>query len=506
MSDDRFGGGGANDRDPQAISLFRVANLNETSTVWTGYYQGIFRCNTLLKSLNLVSHWTSAKERQQIFGEASFLRAYFYFDLARLYGQVPLITDPTPVNLPKAAAKDIFAQIAFDLKNAIDSIPIAPISVGWKATNMGRASKWAAEGIMARVFLFYTGYYKTTDLPLPDGGSITKTQVINWIDDIVSNSGSTLVPDFRNLWPYAIKDSTHYGYAKANSLKWVMDANNTESIFEINFVTLTSDNWGQNNFYNNTLCLFQGQRNPDAQLPFAHGWGFGPVNPSLYNTWDQSDLRRQGSIWNVDDASEGTDKYVWGSDAQWEETGFYNKKYMPINIDYNGGKVNWAVKYYGAKNDIQLDNAQNTILLRLSDVLLMGAELGSSHAQAYFDQVRGRAYPGYVTGSVAATLDNIKTERRHELAFEGGRYFDLLRWYGTDAGTQIMNGRSGAIIFNNGVKTTIEQDRYPAYFSGIPQRVKDTGGFLMIPDDQIKLSKGVLEQNPGWINSSDIMY
>jgi hypothetical protein len=504
MSDDHFGGGGANDRDPQAISLFRVANLNEHATMWSTYYQGIFRCNTLLSSLHLVTGWSSADQRKQVFGETSFLRGYFYFDLARLFGQVPLVTDPTPANLPKAAAKDIFAQIAQDLKNAIDSLPAVQITAGWKATNMGRATKWAAEGIMARAFLFYTGYYQATELPLPGGGSITKAQVVAWVDDCVANSGSSLVPDFRNLWPYAIKDSTHYGYAKANKLNWVGDANNLESIFEVNYVTLTSSSWGQNNYYNNTMDLFCGQRNPDAQLPFGHGWGFAPVNPSLYNNWDQTDLRRQGSIWKVDDATEGTDKYVWGSDAQWEETGFYGKKYIPININNNGSIQNWAVKWYGATNDIQLDNAQNLVLLRLADVMLMGAELGSANAQSYLDKIRVRA--GYAAGSAAPTLDNIKTERRHELAFEGGRYFDLLRWYGTEAGTQIKNGRSGAIIYNNGVKTTSDQDRYPAYLSDVPQRVKDTGGFLMIPDDQIQLSKGVLIQNPGWATTGEIMY
>ena len=65
---------------------------------------------------------------------------------------------------------------------------------------------------MARVFLFYTGYYQQTKLPTPDGGSITKEQVIGWIDDLVDNSGRTLVPEFRNMWPYSIDEATNYGY------------------------------------------------------------------------------------------------------------------------------------------------------------------------------------------------------------------------------------------------------------------------------------------------------
>ncbi|MCE1199859.1 MAG: RagB/SusD family nutrient uptake outer membrane protein, partial [Marinilabiliales bacterium] len=335
MGDDRFGGGGMNDRDPQAISYFRVVNMNETATTWSKYYQGIFRCNALLSSLPLVTNWESAAQRQKTFGEASFLRGYFYFDLARLYGQVPIVTDPLPANNPKATPDELYAQIAQDLKYAIDSLPATPLTPSWKATNLGRTSKYAAEGIMARAFLFYTGYYKKSEMPLPKGGKITKQQVVSWVDDCIANSGASLVSDFRNLWPYSINEATNYGYALNNKLNWVGDGS-SESIFEIAYTVLTTNNWGQNNFYNNTLDLFWGQRNPTAQLPFGHGWGFGPVNPNFYAKWDINDIRRQGSIWKVDDASEGTDGYVWGSDMQWNETGLYGKKYIPININYNG--------------------------------------------------------------------------------------------------------------------------------------------------------------------------
>jgi hypothetical protein len=500
MSDDRFGGGGMNDRDPQAISYFRVVNMNETATTWSKYYQGIFRCNSLLGSLKLVSKWDSNAQRQQVFGETSFLRGYFYLDLARLYGQVPLVTDPLPANNPKASADALFGQIALDLKNAIDSLPATTLTPAWKANNLGRASKWAAEGLMARAFLFYTGYYQKTEIALPGGGKITKQQVVDWVDDCVAHSGASLVPDFRNIWPYSIKEATNYGYAKTNNLNWVGDGS-SESIFDVVYTTLKTDNWGQNNFYNNTMCLFFGQRNPTAQLPFGHGWGFGPVNPNFYTKWDVNDIRRQGSVWKVDDATEGTDTYVWGSDMQWNETGLYGKKYIPVNINYNGSVVNYSVKLYSALNDIQLDNSQNLIILRLADVMLMGAELGSSKAQSYMDAIRTRAK----LPSVPVTLANIQDERHHELAFEGIRYFDLLRWYGKGAGAVIKAAKTGAVIYNMSVKTTIDADRGGAYFN-IDKRVTDTGGFLMIPDDQIQLSKGILIQNAGWTSSADMMF
>jgi starch-binding outer membrane protein, SusD/RagB family len=500
MSDDRFGGGGQNDRDPQAMEYFRVKIPNEYSTPWAQCYKGIFRANSLLSSLDKVT-WGASGKRASVFGQASFLRAYFYFDLARMFGLVPLVITPAPANNPKATAEELFGQIALDLKNAIDSLDATPISASWKTNNMGRVTKWAAEGYMARVFLFYTGYYQKTEIALPGGGSITKAQVINWVDDVVANSGASLVPEFRNMWPYSINEATNYKFAQDNGLNWVTDAGNTEAIFEISYVGLATSDWGTNNFYNNTVNLFCGHRDADAKRPFGHGWGFAPVNPNFYTSWSDLDLRKKGSVWNQTDAAEGTDEYVFGADMQWHETKLMEKKYIPINIDYNGKNVNYSVKLYGSQNDIQLDNTQNMVLLRLADVLLMGAELGSSHAQAYMDDVRNRVG----LPSVPPTLDNIKDERHHELAFEGVRYFDLLRWYGKEAGAVIQANEKDATIYNMTVPTTINASDN-GLWSGIAQRVRDTGGFLMIPDDQITLSGGVLTQNPGWTNSGDIYY
>jgi len=500
MSDDRFGGGGQNDRDPQAMEFFRVKIPNQYSTTWAQNYKGIFRANTLLSSLNKAT-WKTAAQRQKVYGETSFLRAYFYSDLARMFGEVPLVIDPAPANNPKATVDILYGQIALDLKHAIDSLPTTPISIGWKAANMGRATKWAAEGLMAKVFLFYTGYYQKTELPLAGGGVITKAQVIGYVDDLVSNSGAVLVPDFRNMWPYAIKDSTKYGYAKANSLNWVGDAGNTESIFEIVFVGLTGNDWGTNNYYNNTVNLNCGPRDGTQKLPFGHGWGMAPVNPKLYASWPDADLRKKGSIWNVKDGAEGTDTYLFGADMQWQETNMFGKKYIPVNIQTAEGVQGYSVKYFGAKNDMQLNNTQNIVLLRLADVLLMGAELGSSKAQQYMDMVRTRVK----LPSVPVTLDNIKNERRWELAFEGIRYYDLLRWYGKEAGVEIKKNESGATIFNMTVESTIDNTT-GGIFNLIDKRVRDTGGFLMIPDDQIQLSNGVLIQNAGWTNSTETMY
>ncbi|MCX6329852.1 MAG: RagB/SusD family nutrient uptake outer membrane protein [Bacteroidia bacterium] len=503
MSDDRLGGGGQNDRDPQAMEYFLVKIPNEYANPWAQPYKGIFRANSLLSSLDKVEWGTETAEKSRIFGEVSFLRAYYYFDLARMFGPVPLVTAPTPANNPKATPAALYGQIALDLKNAINALPDDPITTAWRATNMGRVTKWAAEGYMARVFLFYTGYYEQTELPVADGTTITKDDVIAWVDDLVANSGRSLVPDFRNLWPYAINEATNYGYALTNGLNWVGDQGNTETIFEIAYVGLNSDVWGTNSYYNNTVNLFCGHRDPTYRRPFGHGWGFGPVNPVFVSSWSSLDLRKKGSIWDQNDATEGTDTYLFAADMQWHETYLYEKKYIPVNIDFGGNIVNYSVKLYGAQNDMMLNNTQSLVLLRLADVLLMGAELGSSNAQAYFDLVTNRA--NSVNMGLAPTLDRIQNERRWELAFEGLRYFDLLRWYRGGAGAIIQTNESGADIRNNGVATTINVSDN-GVFANIDARVTATGGFLMIPDDQIKLSNGVLVQNAGWTNANEYQY
>ena len=113
----------------------------------------------------------------------------------------------------------------------------------------------------------------------------------------------------------------------------------------------------------------------------------------------------------------------------------------------------------------------------------MGAELECPQAQAYFDRVRSRVN----LPSKAATLDNIKEERRFELAFEGERYYDLLR------------GHDERLITANQTDIQIYDRRVPRKKS-VTFR-PETGGFLPIPLTEIQLSEGVLTQNPGWEGS-----
>lgn len=484
LSDDCFSGGGINDIAAHDIDGFTNSAPNLYRDLWITYYKGILRVNMLLKRFDQAAY-TDIDQQNQDHGEAYFLRSYFYFTLAHFFKSVPLVIVPGPTNLPAAEVDELYAQIASDMKTAIELLPAKP----YNSVLSGHATKWAAEGMMARIFLFYTGTFNKSELPLVGGGSITKSQVIAWLDDCIKNSGHELVPDFRNIWPYAY-DTAEYAYAKNNKLAWIGDgSSNPETMFAIKYSTFGG--WGdpQSIPYSNQLVLYMGLRGDGGFNPFGQGWGMGTVNPQLVSSFENGDIRKKGSIIDVDDPEEGdlttpinsTTKY-WNSnrDNLVHETGFWQKKYTPIVVTIGGALKGMYFQIYKNPDNFQLWNMQDEIILRFADVLLMSAELGSPDAQIYFDQIRSRA--GLT--SVPVTLENIKNERRHELAFEGLRYLDLLRWHQAKEAIESAN--------DTPVKTAGADDVYNITFN------EKSEGFLPIPESEISLQNDVLKQNPGW--------
>ncbi|NME67424.1 RagB/SusD family nutrient uptake outer membrane protein [Flammeovirga aprica] len=484
MSDDCFGGGGPDDLDVQAMDNFQNNAEDKYLEIWEVTYKGIFRVNTILDRFE-DAEFESVEIKNQLKGEAHFLRAFFYFRMAKLFGGVPLVTSPEPLNLPKASSEELYAQIASDMKLAIELLPAQSFNQ-ISVSTIGHATKWAAEGLMARIFLFYTGKYNKSALPLIDGGEITETQVKTWIDDCVKNSGHDLNDDFRNNWPYAYaKDD--YTWANNNGLNWVDDAlGNKEVVFSIKYSVFGANDGTDALSYSNQMVLYMAMRGQgDACLPFGNGWGWGTVNPELVAVYEDGDPRKDGSIIHVDNPEEEiADDYTWGQWDCYHETGYWNKKYTPIIVNTVSEDGSSAIKgmyydIYGNPDDFQTWNIQDEVVLRFSDVLLMAAELGVD-ASANLNRVRSRVG----LGTVDPSLENIKLERRRELAFEGVRYYDLLRW--GDAG-QAINSANGMTVKNATVDTPYEISFRP-----------ETNGFLPIPESQIRLSAGVLTQNEGW--------
>ena len=133
---------------------------------------------------------------------------------------------------------------------------------------------------------------------------------------------------------------------------------------------------------------------------------------------------------------------------------------------------------------MQLGQTQDLVMMRYADVLLMHSEL--TETADGLNRVRNRVG----LPNVDYSLDNIKKERRYELAFEGIRWFDLMRW--GDVETQLER-QIGVKIINAGKETTMQ-----AFGGGFTKRYQETGGFWPIPKSQMDLSGGVLVQNKGW--------
>lgn len=488
MSDDCFGGGGTNDNGFHDTDAFTNSTDSYYYSIWENTYRGILRVNMIIKRFDNAEYDDEAAKNQAL-GEAHFLRGYFYLRLAQLFGNVPLVVSPEPLDLPKAEASDLFAQILYDLKTASELMSNTKYT-DMSADRLGHATKWAAEGMTARAFLFYTGKYNQSEAKLADGSTLTKNDVIALVDDCVANSGHKLVSDFRNLWPYSYANQS-YKYSSDNSLNWVGDdKGNTETVFSINFSPYGGWNPPNKLSYSNQLALYMSVRTGGKALQdFGQGWGGAIVNSQLYDSFEDGDLRKAGSIINVRDPKEGDiyEKYkvapgeadsYWNADNTMHETGLWQKKYASVLVEGTG--MYDYILGVGTQSNYQLWNMQDEVILRFADILLMGAELGSSKAQEYFDQVRTRA--GLPTKTVS--LEAIKAERRHELAFEGIRYFDLLRWHDEDAAFAAVKN---VPVLNAGI-----EDTYTSTYR------KETNGFLPIPEQEIALSNGQLVQNPGW--------
>lgn len=458
MSDNCFGGGGAADSyNYQMIDEFdklrSPSDQNNFGPNWIAYYKAIYRCNVLISKLEQIEWGADPTLRNTYESEARFLRAYLYFDLVRLFGNIPLLTSPSAENLPQAAPDEVYKVIAEDLKFAADNLPATAYSAQ-PVANHGRVTKFAAEALLGRVFLYYTGYYGKADLV----GVVSKAEVLAYLENVITTGGYSLVANFANLWP--------------SSLTAYEGEDNRETIFAIKY-TYTSDYDG-NTDGNHWMVMF-GMREQFV-FPYGNGWGFGTVNPKLYNAYAANDTRRAASIIAV-----VPENIAFTNQAkQREYSGYYVEKYSPL-VDEEGNSV--AVSR-GAVN-FMIGQFQDYVSIRYADVLLMAAELGSANAQTYFDDVRRRAYQDAFT-PLAVTQENIMRERRLEFAFEGIRYWDQLR-RGVDAAAQEIAENTTLLSAGQSVAKVISASK-----------IVETRGLQQIPYTQITLSNGVLKQNAGW--------
>lgn len=474
MGDLTFGGTGAADADNYAMvdefdRTRSPGDQNMYEANWADYYRGIFRCNTLIMSMDKVEWEGDDDLRNRIEAEARFLRAFFYFDLTRLFGRVPLLTEPSKEIEAQSEIEEIYAQIAEDLLFAIANGRDVPHgSIG--DADFGHADKWAAQALLARVYLFYTGYHGQSDLV----GLVTQSEALANLEDVITNGGFSLVPDFYDLWPAA---ATYAAAQRGDSISANTYAgeNNPEILFSIKY-TYTST-WDGNVDGNHWLVM-NGLRNQSwAESGYGNGWGASTVVPEFYDNWDSNDDRKAASVMAIEEEGIAFNQI---NDVK-EYTGYFTKKYTPT-CDAQGRSI--AQDVLGGAS-FMISQFQDYFSIRYSDVLLMAAELGSTNALTYLNMVRDRAN---LPDETAVNKDIIYQERMYEFAFEGLRYWDLLRYDNT------LAYAADRVSYTGTVKTAgIDIEKV---ISG--QNLLATKGLSQIPTNQITLTNNVLVQNEGW--------
>ena len=518
MSDECFGGGGQDDYEIQAYDHLLYFEPNAQIEFWEPYYAGITRANMAIANLDKVQ---DEELRNQLLGEAWFLRSYFLFDLTQQFGEIPLVST-IPTSVAEASVypatgtiPEIYGNIAAGLKKAIEIMP----SKKWNECISGlrHVTKWDAEALLARVYLFYTGFYSDkngeniTTLPLVDtenfeviNETINKEYVVSKLEDCIEHSGHSLASDFRLQWPYMnIATKPQYEYAKDIPGNWLTDTENPEQMFGISYSNVAESSRNRNKFAQYLGVRKRSNYDVNA-FPFSRGYGMATVNPYVWDQWEieeSGDIRKAASIYSVNEEMADPTKYSWGNDNQMEESGYWQKKYQAYGFMQGGTffyEFSSIPEYGGAGSDLGRGHSMQTVqVIRFADVLLMHSELTEGkviyEGKSGMNAVRARVG----LPAKAYSVDAIRMERKHELAFEGIRWNDMRR-YGKAYCVAALKTQLNQPIRNAGGAWIVMKDQGAGYEA----RYNATWGFRPFPASEVSLSNGVLKQNAGWTDSS----
>ena len=352
--------------------------------VWSWMFAGVNRANFILEFRDK----TDFEGRENVLAQATFLRAYYYFELVKFFGDVPLAVDERILlgdqnTLDRTPVAEIYAQLEIDLAFAVDNLPVTQ-------TDTGRVTKGAAQALLGKVLLFQNKFNEAAIV----------------LDQVIASNVYDLVED-----PFEIF---------LNETE-----NNIESVFEIQYSDIEGAGFGCLQCSEGNVAVgFNGIRNYSGPL-FESGFSFNVPTEDIFNSYSDQDTRRDAYILDIDAFAEANQDHNDGAgvtfDEGFEHTGFFNRKYLPMQGDTNIGDQN-------------LTNPNNYRSIRYADVLLMAAEAHNRStpsndglAQEYINLIRNRASLGSVTSTGADLLEIIYRERRLELVGEGHRFFDLVR-------------------------------------------------------------------------------
>lgn len=368
------------------IGWQQVGGMIHTSTnsnlkdIWNWMFAGVQRANYFMEFQDKINF----EGKEQMVGEVRFLRAYYYFELVKWFGKVPLKIDERftlgdETTIPRSDVEVVYAQIEEDLIFAASVLPATQVQIG-------RVTKGAAQSLLGRAYLYQEKF----------------AEAANVLEEIIQTGGYSLTPNFFDIWE-------------------MTGENGPESVFEVQYTDVQGAGFDCLQCSEGNVAVgFQGVRGYEGPM-FSPGFSFNVPVQKAVDAFQPGDLRKGATILDIEAWADSMGaSYTTGHD----HTGYFNRKYLPRK------------RRPEAQNDLNLTNPNNYRAIRYADVLLMAAEalnrggISDVRAQDYLNQVRRRGFGNNnhdVTVTGAALTDAIWHERHVELMGEGHRFFDLVR-------------------------------------------------------------------------------
>ncbi|WP_088341678.1 RagB/SusD family nutrient uptake outer membrane protein [Robiginitalea sediminis] len=346
-------------------------------SIWSWMFAGVNRANYILEFRDK----TDFPGKERILAEATFLRAYYYFELVKWFGDVPLAVDQRLLFgdqdvVERTPASEVYDQIEADLTYAAANLP-------YTAFETGRVTRGAAQALLGKVLVYREKFQPAAQV----------------LEDLINNGPHQLVTDYTTLFEND-------------------NENTVESVFEVQYTDVEGAGFGCLQCSEGNVAVgFNGIRNYSGPV-FESGFSFNVPTAEAYAAFEDGDLRRDVAILDIEAWAAANDgvSYVEG----FEHTGYYNRKYIARQGDLNTGDAN-------------LTNPNNYRAIRYAEVLLLAAEalnrggIDDARALGYLNQVRNRAGLSDLSATGSDLTEAIYRERRVELMGEGHRFFDLVR-------------------------------------------------------------------------------